>query len=91
MSVKKVADIVGEIAAASREQSAGIEQVNEAVMQMDGMTQQNAALIEEASAASGAMAEQANRLVETMSAYRLGTSIGGADPSGRRSKIRFVA
>jgi len=91
VSVKKVADIVGEIAAASREQSAGIEQVNEAVMQMDGMTQQNAALIEEASAASGAMAEQANRLVETMSAYRLGNPLGGADPSGRRSKMRFVA
>jgi methyl-accepting chemotaxis protein len=91
VSVKKVADIVGEIAAASREQSAGIEQVNEAVMQMDGMTQQNAALIEEASAASGAMAEQANRLVETMSAYRLGNPAGGVDPSGRRSKMRFVA
>jgi methyl-accepting chemotaxis protein len=91
VSVKKVADIVGEIAAASREQSAGIDQVNEAVMQMDGMTQQNAALIEEASAASGAMADQANRLVETMSAYRLGTPMGDADPSGRRSKIRFVA
>jgi methyl-accepting chemotaxis protein len=91
VSVKKVADIVGEIAAASREQSAGIEQVNEAVMQMDGMTQQNAALIEEASAASGAMADQANRLVETMSAYRLGGSSGDADPSGRRSKMRFVA
>ncbi len=91
VSVKKVADIVGEIAAASREQSAGIDQVNEAVMQMDGMTQQNAALIEEASAASGAMAEQANRLVETMAAYQLGNPAGGADPSGRRSKIRFVA
>jgi len=91
VSVKKVADIVGEIAAASREQSAGIDQVNEAVMQMDGMTQQNAALIEEASAASGAMAEQANRLVETMSAYQLGNPTGGVDPSGRRSKIRFVA
>ena len=91
VSVKKVADIVGEIAAASREQSAGIDQVNEAVMQMDGMTQQNAALIEEASAASGAMAEQANRLVETMSAYRVGNPAGGADPSGRRSKMRFVA
>ncbi len=91
VSVKKVADIVGEIAAASREQSSGIDQVNEAVMQMDGMTQQNAALIEEASAASGAMAEQANRLVETMSAYRLGNPAGGVDPSGRRSKMRFVA
>jgi methyl-accepting chemotaxis protein len=91
VSVKKVADIVGEIAAASREQSAGIDQVNEAVMQMDGMTQQNAALIEEASAASGAMADQANRLVETMSSYRLGHPAGGVDPAGRQSKIRFVA
>jgi methyl-accepting chemotaxis protein len=91
VSVKKVADIVGEIAAASREQSAGIDQVNEAVMQMDGMTQQNAALIEEASAASGAMADQANRLVETMSTYRLGNPAGGADPTDRQSKMRFVA
>ena len=91
VSVKKVADIVGEIAAASREQSSGIDQVNEAVMQMDGMTQQNAALIEEASAASGAMAQQANRLVETMSGYQLGGPAGDADPSGRRSKMRFVA
>ncbi|HTV76853.1 MAG TPA: methyl-accepting chemotaxis protein [Steroidobacteraceae bacterium] len=89
VSVKKVADIVGEIAAASREQSAGIEQVNEAVMQMDGMTQQNAALIEEASAASGAMAQQANLLVETMSAYRLGTPAGS--DAGRRHKTRVAA
>ena len=91
VSVKKVADIVGEIAAASREQSAGIDQVNEAVMQMDGMTQQNAALIEEASAASGAMAQQANLLVETMSAYRLGHPAGSVDPSGRRQKMRVAA
>ncbi len=91
VSVKKVADIVGEIAAASREQSAGMDQVNEAVMQMDGMTQQNAALIEEASAASGAMAQQANMLVETMSDYRLGEPAGGAGPSGKRQKIRVVA
>ena len=90
VSAKKVADIVAEIAAASREQSAGIDQVNEAVMQMDGMTQQNAALIEEASAASGAMADQANRLVETMSTYKIGTPADGADPTPE-SKIRFVA
>ena len=91
VSVKKVADIVGEIAAASREQSAGIDQVNEAVMQMDGMTQQNAALIEEASAASGAMAQQANMLVETMSGYRLGDPAGGAGPAGQRHRMRVVA
>ena len=51
-AVKKVTDIVAEIAAASREQSAGIEQVNKAVMQLDELTQQNAALVEQASAAS---------------------------------------
>lgn len=63
-SVKKVTDIVAEIAAASEEQSAGIEQVNNAVTQMDGVTQQNAALVEEASAASKAMQQQSDKLVQ---------------------------
>ena len=69
-SVKKVSDIVAEIAAASREQSSGIEQVNKAVMQMDEMTQQNAALVEQATAASHSMADQARSLNEMMSKYR---------------------
>jgi methyl-accepting chemotaxis protein len=69
-SVKKVSDIVAEIAAASREQSAGIEQVNQAVMQMDEMTQQNAALVEQATAASQSMAEQARRLAALMERYK---------------------
>ncbi len=56
--VKKVTDIVAEIAAASREQSSGIEQVNKAIMQMDTTTQQNAALVEQAAAASQAIVEQ---------------------------------
>ena len=73
-SIKKVADIVGEIAAASREQSAGIEQVNKAVMQMDEMTQQNAALVEESTAASQSMATQARALSQTMERYRVGES-----------------
>jgi methyl-accepting chemotaxis protein len=73
-SVKKVSDIVAEIAAASREQSSGIEQVNKAVMQMDEMTQQNAALVEQASAASQSMADQARSLNETMARYQLGDS-----------------
>ena len=68
-SVKKVSDIVAEIAAASREQSSGIEQVNRAVMQMDQLTQQNAALVEQATAASQAMAEQARDLNEMMGRY----------------------
>jgi len=70
-SVKKVSDIIAEIAAASREQSAGIEQVNKAVMQMDEMTQQNAALVEEATAASQAMAEGAGELNRMMERFTL--------------------
>jgi methyl-accepting chemotaxis protein len=70
-SVKKVSDIVAEIAAASREQSSGIEQVNRAVMQMDELTQQNAALVEEATAASQAMAEQVRSLNEMLARYRV--------------------
>ena len=68
--MKKVTDIVAEIAAASHEQSAGIEQVNKAVMQLDELTQQNAALVEEASAASQAMAEQARGLNSNLQRYR---------------------
>jgi len=71
-AVKKVTDIVAEIAAASREQSAGIEQVNRAVMQMDQTTQQNAALVEEASAASQAIVEQAQALNGMIARYNVG-------------------
>ena len=85
-SVKKVADIVGEIAAASGEQSSGIEQVNKAVMQMDQMTQQNAALVEQASAASQSMAEQARGLNEMMAKYRVD---GGSQPAA--ASVRPVA
>jgi methyl-accepting chemotaxis protein len=74
-SVKKVSDIVAEIAAASREQSSGIEQVNRAVMQMDELTQQNAALVEQATAASQAMAQQAGELNEMMGRYHLSESL----------------
>jgi methyl-accepting chemotaxis protein len=59
LSVKKVADIIAEISAASQEQATGIEQVNKAIMQMDQITQQNAALVEEAAAASQSMTSQA--------------------------------
>jgi methyl-accepting chemotaxis protein-1 (serine sensor receptor) len=61
---------VAEIAAASEEQSAGIEQVNNAVTQMDGVTQQNAALVEQASAASKAMQQQSDKLVQQISYFR---------------------
>jgi methyl-accepting chemotaxis protein len=70
-SVKKVSDIVAEIAAASREQSSGIEQVNRAVTQMDQITQQNASLVEQATTSSQDMAEAARRLDQMMARYRL--------------------
>jgi hypothetical protein len=66
-----VTDIVSEIAAASHEQSAGIDQVNKAVMQLDELTQQNAALVEQASAASQAMADQARELNSSMTRYQV--------------------
>ena len=69
--VKKVTDIVGEIAAASQEQSAGIEEVNKAIAQMDELTQQNAALVEEAAAASESLGEQADGLNDMMSFFTL--------------------
>ena len=70
-SVKKVFDIVAEIAAASREQSAGIEQVNRAVMQMDELTQQNAMLVREATAAARNMSALALGLDQSLARYRL--------------------
>jgi methyl-accepting chemotaxis protein len=90
MSVKKVSDIVAEIAAASREQSSGIEQVNKAVMQMDAMTQQNAALVEQATAASQSMAGQARELTVMMDKYHVddsgsGVALARAQPAGKPS------
>jgi methyl-accepting chemotaxis protein len=70
-SVKRVTDIIAEIAAASSEQSAGIEQVNEAIMKMDDVTQQNTALVEEAAAAAESMMEQADELMNAVSVFQL--------------------
>jgi uncharacterized phage infection (PIP) family protein YhgE len=70
-SVKRVTDIMAEITAASQEQTAGIEQVNQAISQMDQVTQQNASLVEQAAAASEAMQDQAGRLAQAVSVFRL--------------------
>jgi methyl-accepting chemotaxis protein len=70
-SVRRVTDIMGDITAASEEQTSGIEQINQAVTQMDHVTQQNAALVEEAAAAAGALQEQATHLVEAVSVFKL--------------------
>ncbi|MFM0429980.1 methyl-accepting chemotaxis protein [Paraburkholderia aspalathi] len=65
-AIRQVADIVGEIAAASEEQSRGIEQVNQAVTQMDDVTQQNAALVEQAAAAAQSLEEQSSKLLDAV-------------------------
>jgi methyl-accepting chemotaxis protein len=70
-SVRRVTDIMSEIAAASQEQTSGIEQINQAIGQMDQVTQQNASLVEEAAAAAESMQDQAARLAQTVSVFKL--------------------
>jgi len=70
-SITRVTDIMGEITAASVEQSSGIEQVNHAIVQMDQVTQQNAALVEEAAAAAESMQEQAAQLSQVVCRFKL--------------------
>jgi len=70
-SIQRVTDIMSEITAASREQEVGIEQINQAVNEMDAVTQQNAALVEEAAAATAALEGQASRLTQVVSVFKL--------------------
>jgi len=77
-SIKRVAKIVTDIAGASREQSAGIDQVSLALSQMDEVTQQNAALVEEAAAAAESLEEQASHLAESVSIFKVAK--GGGEP-----------
>jgi uncharacterized phage infection (PIP) family protein YhgE len=70
-SVQRVSDIIGEITAASGEQSDGIGQVNVAVTQLDQMTQQNAALVEESAAAAESLREQAGKLAQVVQIFRI--------------------
>ena len=70
-SIRRVTDIMGEITTASAEQSGGIEQVNQAIGQMDEATQQNAALVEESAAAAASMQEQAAKLADVVSVFKL--------------------
>ncbi|RQO82609.1 methyl-accepting chemotaxis protein [Acidovorax sp. FJL06] len=80
-AIRRVTDIVGEISAASHEQSLGVSQVGEAVTQMDQVTQQNAALVEEMAAAASSLQNQAEDLVQVVSVFRLGAD-GGAGGAG---------
>ncbi|KXU97156.1 chemotaxis protein [Stenotrophomonas sp. DDT-1] len=82
-SVQRVTDIMAEISAASQEQSAGIEQVSQTVIQMDGTTQQNAALVEEASAAARSLEQQANRLIDAVDVFDLSATATAKDALAR--------
>ncbi|HEY9199535.1 MAG TPA: methyl-accepting chemotaxis protein [Gammaproteobacteria bacterium] len=82
MAVKKVSDIIAEIAAASQEQSAGIEQVNKAIMQLDSVTQQNAALVEQAAAAAESMDEQARDMNQRMLFFKVSAAGGHGHAHG---------
>jgi len=97
-SVKKVTDIVSEIAAGTQEQSSGIEQVNKAVMQMDEATQQNAALVEQAAAASQAIVDQAQSLNALVARYTVsadgaakGTHKGASAGQGQAAERRAAS
>ncbi len=83
-SVKHVADIMSEITSASQEQSDGIEQVNQAISQMDEMTQQNAALVEQAAAAAQSMQDQAVELSRAVSIFRLNGNSAPPAPIAKR-------
>jgi len=70
-SIRRVTDIMGEISAASTEQSQGVMQIGEAVQQMDQVTQQNAALVEEMAAAASSLKGQAQDLVQAVSVFQI--------------------
>ena len=83
-SVRRVSDLIGEITASSTEQRDGIGQVNQAVANLDQMTQQNAALVEESSAAAAAMHEQAQRLAQVVAVFNVGSGAAvAARPAAR--------
>jgi len=90
-SVKRVTDIMSEIMQASQEQSSGIEQINTAVTQMDDVTQQNAALVEEAAAAAHAMQDQVNSLNDLVSVFRTEAQSGAARPALQRVAVAVPA
>ena len=89
-SVQRVSDIIGEITAAATEQSHGIGEVNTSVLQLDQMTQQNAALVEQSAAAAESLREQAERLAEVVSTFKLSNTDAGG-PAVRRRRPSLPA
>jgi methyl-accepting chemotaxis protein len=86
--VRRVADLISEISAASNEQSKGIVQIGEAVSQLDQVTQQNAALVEESAAAAESLRAQAHQLAETVATFKLDQAVlppAAAKPGPRQA------
>jgi len=88
--VRRVTDIMAEITAASQEQTQGIEQINQAITQMDQVTQQNAALVEEAAAAAASLQEQAGALCEVVSVFRHDSQAFHPAPARARKATRIA-
>ena len=95
LSVKRVTDMIEEISIAAKEQSSGIDQVNTSIVQMDEMTQQNAALVEESAAAGEAMAEQSRAMMNLMDFFTVNNSpalgAGGHKVESRDNKVEAIA
>ena len=90
-SVARVTDIMAEIRSASQEQRVGIDQVNEAITQMDAVTQQNAALVEEAAAAAASMQEQAGKLAQVAAGFKLAGVAARPLPAPVRARVAAPA
>lgn len=89
-SVKRVTDVIAEIVSASQEQSAGIEQINQAISEMDNVTQQNASLVEEAAAAAESLRDQAGNLVHTVSIFQIRANDQRPNPAPVSTAMRAV-
>ena len=89
VSVRRVAETITEISTASSEQTAGIDQINLAISDMDSVTQQNAALVEQATAAAASMQEQAEQMEKVVSVFTLGSS-GSLSPDHLSHQLRLL-
>ncbi|MDF1719897.1 MAG: methyl-accepting chemotaxis protein [Minwuia sp.] len=90
-SIKRLSDIVSEISAASNEQATGVEEINRAVSQMDEMTQQNAALVEESAASAKTLLEQSRGMRQRMTYFTVGEGTGSVVSLGEQAKASFEA
>jgi len=90
-SIRRATDLMGEISASSAEQSAGVDQISEAIVHVDQATQQNAALVEEMAAAASSLSAQAREMVRATAVFRLGDEDAAALPSPAPGAVRVVA